>query len=79
MRALCILSLALLAMTACSTGSPDDDFDPDSAATNHELPYTGTLPDAAASEDTIRCPNAFPTGGSTESDHQGVGPFFCSY
>jgi hypothetical protein len=77
MRALCI-SFALLAMTACSIGSPDGDFDPDSTVTNHEFPYTGTLPDVAAN-DTIRCPNAFPTGGPTESDHQGVGPFFCSY
>ena len=76
MRVLWMFSFALLAMTACSTGSPESNFDPESSATSRGMSYNGTFPDAPAGEDTTRC---FPTGGVAESDHAGVGPFFCDY
>ena len=79
MRVLCVLSFALLAMTACSTGSHDGNFDPEAAATSRGSSYTGAFPDAPAGGDTSHCPPAFPTGGAIESDHAGVGPFFCAH
>lgn len=79
MRILCVLSFTLLAMTACSTGFYERDFDPETAAVERSLPYTGRLPNATTGANTTRCPNAFPTGGTSESDHAGVGQFFCEY
>ena len=79
MRILCVLSFALLAMTACSTGSYEADFDPESAASGGGPSYTGAFPDEPPVADTTRCPDAFPTGGAIASDHQGVGPFFCAH
>jgi hypothetical protein len=79
MRVLCVLSFALLALAACGAGSHGRNFDPDSAAADRGWSYTGAFPDATVGEGTIHCPNAFPTGGATESDHEGVGPFFCNY
>jgi hypothetical protein len=79
MRTLCVLSFALLAMTSCGSGSQEEYFDPESAATTRGSSYTDTFPDAPVSGDTTRCPDAFPTGGAIESDHAGVGPFFCAH
>lgn len=79
MRILCVLSFTLLAISACSTGSHEGNFDPESAANSREPSYTGASPDEPPVADTTRCPDAFPTGGAIESDHEGVGPFFCDY
>jgi hypothetical protein len=61
----------LLLAAACSTGSRGDYYS-----------YAGPTNDLnrpAEQRDVSACPVAMPTGGTLQSDHEGVGSFFCDF
>ena len=61
----------LLWVVACSTGSQGDYYS-----------YSGPTSDLnwpAERHDVSTCPEAMPTGGALESDHEGVGSFYCDF
>jgi hypothetical protein len=76
-----LLALPLTLLAACSTGSEGDYMAPEDVATGSSYPYTGPSADlnAPTQRDVSACPNTMPTGGALQSDHEGVGSFFCDF
>jgi hypothetical protein len=61
----------LLLVAACSAGSQGNYY-------SYTDP-TSDLNRPAEHRDVSTCPEAMPTGGALESDHEGVGSFYCDF
>lgn len=76
-----LLTLPLIVLAACGTGSQGDYMAPEDVAVGRGYSYTGPSPDlnAPTHRDVSACPETMPTGGALHSDHEGVGAFFCDF
>jgi hypothetical protein len=73
--------LFLIAMAGCTVGSRGGSSGPEDIAGDRGYSYSGPSTDLNTSpqRDFSACPDTMPTGGAVQSDHEGVGSFFCEY